>query len=118
LTSFTRLYGLFLERGVSVSGPVNIEEMKRVVFPLKRYPGIYPKAYFLVSGILRRVTETAEGEEADPDQCLLDVQSKYTEETYDDIFERLILIDPVTRTFQSEEYVLENDYALYSRCTF
>jgi hypothetical protein len=35
-------------------------------------------------------------------------------ETYDNICERLILIEPLTRTFQSEEYVSENCYALYA----
>jgi hypothetical protein len=42
------------------------------------------------------------------------VDSKYTEETYDNIFERRILIDPVTITFLSEEYVSETGYALYA----
>jgi hypothetical protein len=42
------------------------------------------------------------------------VDSKYTYEIYDNIFERIILIDPVMRTFMSEEYFLENDYAPYA----
>jgi hypothetical protein len=110
--SFTRLSRFILERGVSVYGPATIEATKRVVFPLKIY--IYSKVYFLVSGILRRVTETPEGEEADPDQFLFKVDSKFTKETYGNIFERLILVDPLMRTFQSEEYVSENGYALYA----
>jgi hypothetical protein len=55
-----------------------------------------------------------EGEEEDPYQLLLQVDSKYTEEPYNNIFEWLIFIDPVMRTFLSEEYFSENRYALYA----
>jgi hypothetical protein len=99
VTSFTRLTRLFFERGVSVSVTVTIEEMKRVLYPLKRHVGTYSKALFFVSGILGRVAENH--------HFLVEVDSKNTEETYDHIFEWLILIDPETKTFQSEEYVIE-----------
>jgi hypothetical protein len=58
LAYFTRLSWLFLEIGVSVSGPVTIEEMKRVLYPLKMRAGTYSKVVFLVLGILRKVAET------------------------------------------------------------
>ena len=49
------------------------------------------------------------------DNFVLEVDdSKYTKEEYDHIFERLILIEPVKNTFQSEEYVSETGYALYA----
>jgi hypothetical protein len=54
-TSFSRLSQLFLERGVSVSvvGTVTIEDVKSVIFPLKRER--YSNIMFLVSGVLKRV---------------------------------------------------------------
>jgi hypothetical protein len=42
------------------------------------------------------------------------VGSKYIEETYDNIFEWFILMDPEMRTFLSGEYVPDNGYALYA----
>jgi hypothetical protein len=75
LTYFSRLSRLFLERVVCVSGPVHIEEMKTLMFPLNIYIHIYiyicSKVLFIVSAILARVAETHEGEEAEPEQFLL-----------------------------------------------
>jgi hypothetical protein len=104
--SFIRLSQLSLERGVYVSGPFTIEKMKRVLYTLKRRIGTYSKVMFLVSGILRRVVKTH--------IFLVEVDQKYTEETYNHIFERLILIDPEKTTFQSDEYVTETGYVLYA----
>jgi hypothetical protein len=42
------------------------------------------------------------------------VDPEYTEEECDHTFERVILIDPVTRSFVSEEYVEENRQTLYA----
>jgi hypothetical protein len=62
-----------------MSDPVTIEDVKSVMFPLMR--DIHSKVPFIVSGILRRVEVIQEGEEAEPEQFLLEVDSNYTEET-------------------------------------
>jgi hypothetical protein len=57
--------------------------------------------YIYITRFFSLFQEYSEGSE----HFLLEVDSKYTEETYDKIFEQLILIEPVMRTFLSEEYI-------------